>query len=182
MSETTFNFAEVQSSKEVKPVIRPGVNENITVGLLTEDLTPNGKKVIRVPFTSADGAELVIDMSMEGGAPQYTMRKIKHLMTKVADEDTVNAASNLDAVNKILRGKTLRMKFTGEEYVSQKDGKVYVKTVLGLPNFAEPMTTSKEMSALVYDTNNQYDLKRVNQATVEGNAPKSVVEDSGLPF
>ena len=181
MSETTFNFAEVQSSKEVKPVIRPGVNENITIGLLTEDLTPNGKKVIRVPFTSADGAELVIDMSMEGGAPQYTMRKIKHLMTKVADEDTVNAASNLDAVNKILRGKTLRMKFTGEEYVSQKDGKVYVKTVLGLPNFAEPMTTSKEMSALVYDTNNQYDLKRVNQATVEGNAPLKPVSDD-LPF
>ena len=181
MSETTFNFAEVQSSKEVKPVIRPGVNENITVGLLTEDLTPNGKKVIRVPFTSADGAELVIDMSMEGGAPQYTMRKIKHLMTKVADEDTVNAASNLDAVNKILRGKTLRMKFTGEEYVSQKDGRVYVKTVLGLPNFAEPMTTSKEMSALVYDTNNQYDLKRVNQATVEGNAPSNAVSDD-LPF
>jgi hypothetical protein len=181
MSGTTFNFAEVQSSKEVKPVIRPGVNENITVGLLTEELTEKGKKVIRVPFTSADGAELVIDMSMEGGAPPYTMRKIKHLMTKVADEDTVNAAANLDAVNAILKGQTLRIKFTGEEYVSTRDGKVYVKTVLGLPNFAEAMTTSKEMSALVYDTNNQYDLKKVNQATIEGNAPLKPVSDD-LPF
>lgn len=179
MSNTTFNFAEVQASKEVKPVIRPGVNENITIGSITEDLTPNGKKVIKVPFMSTDGAELVIDMSMEGGAPQYTMRKLKHLMTKVASEDVVNAATSIDDVNKILKGQTLRIKFTGEEYVSQRDGKVYVKTVLGLPNFAEPMTTSKEMSALSYNPTSEYDLKKVNQATVEGNTPKV---ESDLPF
>lgn len=181
MSETTFNFAEVQSSKEVKPVIRPGVNENITIGSVTETTTDKGKKVIRVPFTSADGAELTIDMSMEGGAPQYTMRKLKHLMTKSASEDVVNAATSIDDVNKILKGQTLRIKFTGEEFVSSRDGKVYVKTVLGLPNFAEAMTTSKEMSALVYDTNNQYDLKKVNQATIDGNAPVSPVSQD-LPF
>jgi hypothetical protein len=73
------------------------------------------------------------------------------------------------------------MKFTGEEYVSQRDGKVYVKTVLGLPNFAEAMTTSKEMSTLSYNPASEYDLKKVNQATVEGNAPIATVTDD-LPF
>jgi hypothetical protein len=181
MSATTFNFAEVQSSKEVKAVIRPGVSENITIAGVSEGQTPNGKKIISVVFNNPEGAELTIDMSMEGGAPQYTMRKLKHLMTKVASEDIVNSATNVDAVNKILAGATLRMKFTGEEYVSQRDGKVYVKTVLGLPNFAEAMTTSKEMSALSYDPKSDYDLKKVNQATVEGNAPQLAKTDD-LPF
>jgi len=181
MSATTFNFSEVQGSKEVKPVIRPGVSENITITSVTEELTQNQKRVIRVVFVNPEGAELTIDMSMEGGAPTYTMRKLKHLMTKVATEDVVNAATTVEDVNKILKGATLRMKFTGEEFVSNKDGKVYVKTVLGLPNFAEAMATSKEMSALSYNPASEYDLKKVNQATIEGNTPQLAKTDD-LPF
>jgi hypothetical protein len=43
------------------------------------------------------------------------------------------------------------------------------------------MTTSKEMSTLSYNPASEYDLKKVNQATVEGNAPKEVEIDP-LPF
>jgi hypothetical protein len=179
MSNITFNFSDVQAGSSVKPSIKPGVHENVTIGTISSETTPNGKSVVRVPFSLDNGADLNIDMSMEGNAPQYTMRKLKHLMTKVADETLVNSASTIQDINKILSGKKLRIKFTGEEYVSQRDGKVYVKTVLGLPNFAEPMTITPEMSALTYNPNIEYDLKRVNKATVEANASK-VTDD--LPF
>lgn len=181
MSATTFNFAEVQGSKEVKPVIRPGVSENITILGVSEGETPNGKKIISVVFQNQEGAELTIDMSMEGGAPQYTLRKLKHLMTKVVPENEVNGELSMEKVSSILKGSTLRIKFTGEEFVSNKDGKVYVKTVLGLPNFAEAMTTTKEMSALSYNPASDYDLKKVNQATIEGNAP-ALAKTDDLPF
>jgi hypothetical protein len=182
MSNITFNFSDVQAGSSAKPSIKPGIHENVTLGSITSETTPNGKAVIRVPFSLDNGAELNIDMSMEGNAPQYTMRKLKHMMTKVVDENVVNSATTLQDINKILSGKKLRMKFTGEEYVSQRDGKVYVKTVLGLPNFAEPMTITSEMSALTYNPNIEYDLKRVNKATVEANGAKVTDQIDSLPF
>lgn len=174
MSETTFNFNEVKTSTS-KPVIRPGVNEAIKIGTLTDELTVNGKKVIRVPFSNSEGAELNIDMSMEGNAPTYTLRKLKHMMTKIASEEVVNAATTLGDINKILSGQILRMKFTGEEFV--KDGKTYVRTTLGLPDFAEPTSVPANQSKLTYNPDNQYDLKRVNQETLAANTASS-----DLPF
>ncbi len=58
---------------------------------------------------------------------------------------------------------------------------ILFKTVIGLPNFAENMVIPAKDTRLSYDPNNQYDLKKVNQATVAANTSSTAVA-SDLPF
>lgn len=186
MSGLSLNFGEVESNREVKGSegqvqrITPGIHENVTITGVVESETANGKKLIKVSFLGSDGAVLDAELSTEGGAVPYTLKKLKHLMTKFVDEATANSATSVDSVNKILTGKKYRIKFNGEEYLN-KEGVKRVKTTLGLPNFAENSELDKEFSKLRFDSTNNYDVKRINQATMESNSleAKSI---SDLPF
>jgi hypothetical protein len=170
-----FNFSDVQSDVQGSKYLTPGVHEGVTITGVTDGQTTNGKSVIKVGF-SKNGQDLLAEWSMEGGAVPYTMRKIKHMLTKFYDEDRIKNIDSTEKVNAALAGKIVRLKVSGEEYLN-KDGLKRVKPVVGLPNFCENIGSVKETETkLSYDTNNQYDLKRLPEVM-----PTSMVKDD-LPF
>lgn len=186
MSGLNLNFNEVESNRQVAegstPQVQrltPGIHENVTVTGVTEGTTLNGKGIIKVSFLGTGGEIFEPELSTEGGAIPYTLKKLKHLMTKVVTEDVANGAKTVAEVNKILTGSKFRLKVCGEEYVNAK-GETKVKSTLGLPNFAESADLEKGFSRLRYDSNNQYDMKRLNKATLDANTTASAVSD--MPF
>lgn len=181
---STLNFAGVKSENGPK-VIKPGIHENTLITGVVEGTTKNGKKTINIGFQTPDGATFTAECSMEGNAPQYTLSKLKHMMTKLVSEDVVDTLTTVEQVNKTLINKRLRMKFTGEEYLN-KEGQVRIKTTLGLPEFAESMNVPKVDSGLIFDSSRNSDIKRLQINSSTGNPSTSpAVAPAGsddLPF
>ena len=75
-------------------------------------------------------------------AAESSYKKIRHIFTKVTTDAEYLAAKagsigELGEVyNSKLAGKSLRIKFRGEEYLKQ-DGNVGTRAVIGYPEFAE---------------------------------------------
>jgi hypothetical protein len=173
-----FNFSEVPVTT-TKPRFQPGIYENVMIMKVYDSETPNGKKIICVDLLGTKEEKFTASWSMEGGAVPYTMRKLKHMLTKVISEEQANAITSTEQVNKTLSGKQFRWKFIGQEYVN-KEGQVRVKTDIGLPNFCENMkTTPTNQSALSFDPNNQYDMVKLPAEQVpSGNVAKA----DDMPF
>jgi hypothetical protein len=175
-----LNNVPADNERQVKPRFQPGIYENVIVSGIREGKTVNGKNIISVTFLGVNGEEITVDWSMEGGAVEYTTRKIKHMLTKVATEDQANSCTSLDQVARLLTGKPMRIKFVGSEYVN-KENQVRVKTEIGLPNFAESMKTSTTM--LRFDANNNYDIKRLPADQLPQSESTMVAKASNdLPF
>jgi len=111
-------------------------------------------------------------MSEKGKVRSF--EKIKHIATKVvkeADIDGIKAESLEEYGSKLqdlLMGKSLRMKFVGEEYINAS-GETKVKTTVGLPSFAEAIYEGGEypvldVTKLKYNENNSYDMKKLEKA------------------
>jgi hypothetical protein len=189
MSGLSLNFGEVEGNREVTGAngvpqitrISPGIHDNITLTGVEEGTTPNGKGIIKVSFLSVDGSVFIAELSTEGGAVPYTLKKLKHMLTKVVDEDTANKTTTVEGVNKILTGQKFRLKVCGEEYVNNK-GETRIKATLGLPNFAESAGLEKEFSKLRFDPTNNYDIKRLPKAPMQelSSTNLSVIDD--MPF
>lgn len=174
-----FNFKEVQETT-VKPRFTPGIFEGVIVRSVKDGLTPNNKKVITVSLLGTKGEEFDANWSMEGNAPQYTMRKLKHMLTKVLhNEDDVNAITSTEQANKALSGKMFRIKFIGTEFIN-KEGQVRIKADIGLPNFCESMKVAANQTTLSFDPNNQYDIVRLPKDQIP--SANSVELKSDLPF
>lgn len=173
MTFTTSGVKEATTS-----YLKPGVNHNVTIAGI-EGVTPaQGSPYIEINFHKTGvapefGTKVRFYMS-EKGMPS-SMTKIKHIGTKVVKAailDGIKAdtlSEYATKLNSVLSGKTLRMKFTGEEYKNSKD-ELKVKTTLGLPPFAEAITDvaeeakiSDENTSLKYDPTNQYDLKKLTK-------------------
>ena len=182
-----LNFSTVENADQVstgKQIMRPGIHENVTVTGVADTVTPNGKAEITISFMAEDGVTTFdAKCSMEGGAVPYTLRKIKHLLTKYATEEDANKMDTVDKINAFLTGKKYRMKFNGEEYVN-KEGVIRIKTSLGLPNFAENMKTAKSESRLTFSESNEYDIKRITTEAAGLAAPMGNVANvnDSLPF
>jgi hypothetical protein len=119
---------------------------------------------------------------------RLNMSRIKYIAKHVVKEveiDSCESSSVMEygeQLDSLMGGKTLRMKFNGEQYV--KDGEVKTRAVLPLNNFCEALEATaeyavvpKEASTLVYDVNK--DLKKV--AVPEG-MPVSQEKSDDLPF
>lgn len=177
---TTLNFKDIPTQPESKPRFKPGIYEGVMVMGVRNGLTKNDKRVINVNLKGTQGEEFEAAWSMEGNAPQYTMRKLKHMLSKVLpSEEAVNEITTVEAASKALTGKTFRFKFIGQEYVNAEN-QVRVKTDIGLPNFCESMKVPASGSGLTFDPNNQYDMVRL-PAEARPSAITST-EKSDLPF
>jgi len=173
-----FNFKDIQETT-AKPRFTPGIFDGVIVRSVKDGLTANGKKVITVSLLGTKGEEFEANWSMEGAAPQYTMRKLKHMLTKVMpNEEEVNAITTTEQANKALQGKAFRFKFIGTEYVN-RDNQVRVKTDIGLPSFCESMKVPANATSLSFDPNNAYDMVRLPADQVP--SAKSEAK-SDLPF
>lgn len=174
-----FNFKDIQETT-TKPRFTPGIFEGVIVRSVKDGLTANGKKVISVSLVGTKGEEFEANWSMEGNAPQYTMRKLKHMLTKVMpSEDEVNNITSTEQANKALSGKMFRIKFIGTEFLN-KEGQVRVKADIGLPNFCESMKVPANQSTLTFDPNNAYDIVRLPKDQIP--SANSVEAKSDLPF
>lgn len=163
------------SSEQVSKYIRGGVHE-VTIKGVKGEVNQNGTPMILIEMylRSADStASSTFRFPMSPNAEDSSLKKIRHIVTKVAkDEAYLNAKGDSveeygESLNEILAGQSLRMKFTSEEYLKQ-DQTVGVRANIGLPNFAEAIQEGAEKpvvseadSKLVYSVNNKYDYKKL---------------------
>lgn len=159
-----FNFTNVEESTQ-KPKLQPGIYEVEITGV-TEGTSKSGQPTIEVGFVTTDGtyehvekmsANPVPSAGKEKSAQDVALSKILHIATKLVTREQIDAATTTEALNKLLTGKTLRMKFIGEE--SEYNGQIYVNTKLGFPTFAETIVKD-EPTKLVYNPGNTYDYKK----------------------
>ena len=176
--------------------IEPGVHVVKIVGIKGEE--PEGYSPrLMFGFTTQDGkaAEAVFYMSEK--AVGRSLEKVKHLATKcikTEDLDKVEAESLEDyasQLNKILKNKVLRVKFTGEEIEGKEGKNNWDKATIGLPPFAEATKegaeytpVSEEDSKLTFNRNNKYDYKALPVADFEsnGNGTPASEENDEEPF
>ncbi len=125
---------------------------------------------------------------MTDASKSTSMKKIKHIMTKVTTNANINKeVANLDEfialLNSFSANKELRVKFSGKEYINKNDD-LKINAEIGLPNFAEATQLGSEYpvvadasTKLTYDENNKYDFKRLKGQDPDSEAPKIKVEE-----
>ena len=155
--------------------IKPGIHE-VTIDSVTGGYSTTGtpKLTFKLYLKDGDSSKAQdFNIFISEKSEEMAYRKIKHIFTKVSTEENYNTVTGstieelAEQYDKILAGNSLRIKFTGEEYINSEN-KIKVRPGLGLPTFAEaiqpgssfPVVASNE-SKLVYDSNNQYDYKKV---------------------
>lgn len=172
-----FNLNEVkENSGNGGAYIYPGVR-NVTINGWSAGTSAQGKPFVEVELTTVEamkeGKENTskkFQFYMSDSAQERSMQKIKHIVTKVTTADRITNQPDLNSfvsmLNNISKGKSLRIKFTGEEY--EYNGEIKEAARIGLPNFAEAINPGAEYAPvadadtkLVFDKNNQYDFKKL---------------------
>lgn len=167
-----FNFAEVKESVGTgnsQKYIYPGIRHQVVIKNIKEDKTPSGTPFIELELYTKEGgpeASVKFPFYTSEKAAAKSMEKIKHIATKVVTEAELNAAKTVEDLKDLLKGKMLRMKFTGEEY-KNKNGEIKEKALIGLAPFAEAIEEGgdhpvilDEDTKLKFDKANQYDFKK----------------------
>jgi hypothetical protein len=178
-----FNLKEV--SEEVKgggvneTYIYPGIRNNVVISKWSHGTSSQkGTPFIAVHLVTKEGKAANVEPKQfefyvsEKAIPD-TLARIKHIVTKVTtnaeweSKEPADLEEMVDHLNDISRGKVLRMKFTGEEYLNGQ-GEVKSSARIGYPEFAEAVEEGAEYPAvanedtkLVFDPNNQYDFKKL---------------------
>lgn len=168
-----FDFNEVEGNSAGSKRIKPGVHEVKVTGF--EVVADTGS--IKMTFVNNEGEEHVEYMSMSEKAKVYTMRKLKHMGTKLTEEDNFNKLTTPNHLEKFFVGKDIRIKFDGVE--REKDGTVYLNAQIGLPNFAESVNSETSLNP----TPNIKKLIRSEDVSINDLPTSSVSdEDDDLPF
>lgn len=158
-----LNFNGVVESTQ-KPKLQPGIHEVEITGV-TDGTSKNGQPTIEIGFVTTNGqyehlekmsANPVPSAGKEKSALDVALSKITHIATKVVTREELEAANSTDKLNTLLTGKTLRMKFIGEE--SEYNNSTYVNTKIGFPTFAETIVEG-EPTKLVFSKDNAWDYK-----------------------
>lgn len=151
-----------------------GVYHDVNIGKVSADTTPNGTPVLNVELYTTEGgkdAAKEFPFYFSAKAAQMSKEKLKHIATKVvkASEFEAIEASNLneyaEAVNDLLKGGRLRLKFIAEEY-ENSNGEIKEAAKIGLAPFAEATQEGAEYAPvtdedteLTFDKKNKYDFK-----------------------
>lgn len=132
-----FGGKDVNDSNQPK-YIRPGVF-NVTIKNVKGEINANGNPVILLSLylTSGD-PEATTDFRfyMSEKAQDSSYKKIRNIFKAVTtDADYLSSTANDieelgEVYNTKLSGKSLRMKFNGEEYI-KNDGNIGVKALIG---------------------------------------------------
>jgi hypothetical protein len=170
-----FGGKEVKSER-LSNYITFGVHE-VTIKEVIGTTTPNGNPVINVAMYLLNGNPdnaNSFGFVLGGGAKEWSEKKLQHLATKIVTKDEYVAATGDtieeygEALNSLLSGKSVRIKFTGEERLKQDGSGITIRSNIGLPNFAEaieeggeyPVVLAKD-TKLVFDKTNEYDYKKL---------------------
>lgn len=181
----SFNTREIVEKVFESKYLTPGINE-VTIANVEGNNGAEGKSpFITVNFTKMGDVTKTASVRffMSDAAKARSLEKVKHIATKVTTADKFDAVgdtatdvvSYASGINNLLAGKSLRIKFSGEEVIGGEGKKNWFKAVIGLPAFAEALTVNP--SKLKFDPNNQYDMKRTT--AVPATSGTSVYD---LPF
>lgn len=190
------------SNKNVKEEVKTGNNQQYIYGgvyhnVIIKEITSGESSVKKTPFVrvsmytkeGGDQTARNFDLYMSENAAETSKKKLKHIATKIVTDaefseievDTLEEYA--DALNSLLKGQSLRMKFTQEDYLNNND-EVKQSPRIGLPNFAEATQKGAEYepvadedTKLVYDPNNRFDYKKLDvQADVEQDTESKTID------
>lgn len=186
MVETMFGTKNSTPEKEFeKKFIEPGINEVKINGVVENTKAKSPTMDIEFELISNPVQKATISLTFTEKSAPYQNTKIKHIATKVADKDLVEKTIGevagfedyVTKTDKLLTGKSLRVKFVGK-YVPGKDGKNgWYKASLGLPEFAESLTTPLAATKLKFDVNDRFDMEKPVEPTTNLSKPSD-----DLPF
>lgn len=175
-----FNFASVEEKQvgggNSQKYIYPGIRHRVVIKNVTEGKTPGGTPFIEFELYSKEGGPETsrkFQFYTSEKAIAKSMEKIKHIATKVVTEEELNNAKSVEELRDLLKGKVLRMKFTGEEY-QNTSGEIKSRALIGLAPFAEAVEegaahppVADEDTKLKFDDKNPYDFKKLEVAPSE---------------
>jgi len=181
-----FKFEGVESGDPLR--IGPGVSE-VTIIKVEEGTMPYGNNIpsLDVTFQDSTKATYTEKFSMDTEIPEgkeessedRSLRRIKHIGTKIVTEDIFNGIKNTTQLSAILVGQKVRIKFAAREY--EKDGEIKVATQLPNFFFAESIATTP--SKLKYDPSNKLDYRKVLGVSPSANGvEEGTVLNDTLPF
>ena len=164
-----------------------GIQEITITGVSAKEVGDGtSTPAIFVDFKELKGEKILnIRFAFSEKATKYSLRKIKHILTKVITPMEVEAFDGKDfktvtematALNTVLSNRPLRVKFQAEEVASRDAGsRPWKKAILGFPPFAEALSVNP--TQLVFD--NAKDIKLLG-ATLTPTPQRQGVGD--LPF
>lgn len=176
MSMFDLNSVEERSnSGKADLYIYPGVRR-VIIEEWSKGESSQGTPVIKVKLITTAAKEAGTEASKEFNfymtekAQEMSLRKIKHILTKVTKEANIKSVSSADEfvtmLNNLSKGKEIRIKFSGREDLYNGEVKEFAQ--IGLPDFAEAVidgaeypAVSDEDTKLTYDKNNQYDFRKL---------------------
>jgi hypothetical protein len=174
-----FDFKEVEtnvSGGSNQKFIYPGIKNHIIIGDVSQGASKSGTPFIEIEMYTKEGGKdssKKFQFYTSEKAMKMSLEKIKHIATKVVTEEELNAATDIESLKDLLRGKALRMKFSGQEYVN-KNGEVKENALIGLAPFAEAIEEGAEHppvadgdTKLKYDKDNEYDFKKLEVEATE---------------
>jgi hypothetical protein len=182
-----FGSKETEEKVFDSKFIKPGVHE-VTIAEVTGD-TPEGKSpYVMFKFVDKEGKAADIRFYLSTGAVKRSLEKIVHLGTKLVTREQIDATDADTAteyganLNKLLRGKKVRIKFSGEQVQGTNGKPNWFKAVIGLPAFAEEIEVSP--SKLKFDENSKWDMKRLEatSSTEELATANTSGASDDLPF
>ena len=161
-----LGFGGIESADSpFKARLEPGVHE-ITIKSVSVEENKNGKEYIAIKCENLTGTkehEEKMFISTEKGK-ETTLGRIKHLVNKTIGKD-LTGETTIAAIDKALKNKKVRVKFTGEEY--EHNGDVKTSTSFAFMGFAEDINVESENSVLKFISTNKYDMKRLEKVNKE---------------
>lgn len=118
---------------------------------------------------------------------ENSLEQILHIATKIMSEADFKAKATGNTkeeliinLNNILMGKRVRIKFAGKEVQGTDGKKNWIKAVLPKFRFAESVSVPRSETKLVFDKNNQWDVKRL--PVVDAPVSSGTTTNDDLPF
>jgi hypothetical protein len=174
---TDFISINFNESEEQKKYVRPGIHENVVIDSVAMSGTPE-KPYIVINFLIEPTLLFQAKLYMTEKAKKYTIRKIADIIEAVSPVRTSNKTMNIGEIDQILKGKNVRLKINGEEYINKEGGISIGTTIPMFDEFVESMLLDKKDSKLTFT---EKDVKRLegpaSQPPTNGTRP-----DSAIPF
>ena len=164
-----------------------GIHNVEITGVTSKEAEGSASASVFIEFREKDGTKTLSErLPFSDKATVYSLRKIKHITTKVVTEAEIDAATaNVKSVgemakvlNKILTGKSLTVKFNGKEVAGSNGKSNWYKAQLGFPPFAETIGTNP--STLKFDA--LKDIKRLDGSASSAPAQQIKQNSDPLPF
>ncbi len=160
-----------------------GIKDVKVVGIESKEAVDGSTPSIFINFQELNTEKTVsVRFPMSEKAAPYSLRKIKHLATKIVTENDVDAITEstvtgyANALSKLILNASVRIKFSAEEIDGVKNGKNnWFKSVINFPPFAEVISTNP--TQLIFEQSK--DIKRLPAVSA---TPNGQAVTSDLPF